>query len=194
MNKSEFISVLKEKGIAFEEKNGKIIINHNGRVHLENIISLPKNIEFNGNGRVHLENVTYLPKNIKFNHRGYVNLQNVISLSETTQFNNFGDVILDNVISLPKNIKFNNESFVFLGSLNSIDYLGKQYELIQVDDYTMIVHNRKMLNEIEIINCSYFMGRNIDERRNVFVVKKGEYTARGETEEEAIECLKLKEN
>ena len=113
MKQSEFIKILKEKEIKFEQKDGRIIINGGG-VNLPSLTELPENVEFNNAGGVNLYSLTKLPENVQFNNGGFVNLSSLTELPENVEFNNGGYVYLDSLTELPENVQFNNGGDVWL--------------------------------------------------------------------------------
>ncbi|MCH6259194.1 hypothetical protein MLD52_21735, partial [Puniceicoccaceae bacterium K14] len=57
---------LETEGYDFEEKDGWLIVSHQGYVDLSSVTTLPDNVKFENQGGVYLSSVTTLPDNVKF--------------------------------------------------------------------------------------------------------------------------------
>ena len=175
LSKKKFKEILNRKGIAYSEKDGLIVISeNNGSVYLESLTTLPEGIKFENHGYVYLESLTTLPEGIKFENHGYVDLRSLTTL--------------------PEGIKFENHGYVYLESLSgkTFKYLGSDVSFLEVDTSTMIILSVKEKDGIKIYESKYFGGGKIDDLKSCYIAEKGEYTAHGKTEIEAIEDLDFK--
>jgi hypothetical protein len=64
-----------------------------------------------------LNDLTSLPPDVEFRNEGHVYLSNLTSLSPGVVFKNVGYVDLGSLTSLPPGVVFNNSGSVYLGSL-----------------------------------------------------------------------------
>lgn len=68
MTREEFIKVLGEEGYSHEIDGDKIIVDHNGRVDLSQLTSLPASVQFKNNRSVDLGSIISIPPDVKFSN------------------------------------------------------------------------------------------------------------------------------
>ncbi|WP_311271306.1 hypothetical protein, partial [Sphingobium sp. WCS2017Hpa-17] len=138
---------------------------------------------------------TSLPEGVTFSNGGDVYLRGLTSLPEGVTFSNGGGVYLRGLTSLPEGVTFSNGGGVYLRGLTSElqTYQGKQIRLRQVDGYTMLILSERSQNGITISHAAYFRGGDIDKLKRSYVAASGEYSAHGETIEQALRDLRFKQ-
>jgi hypothetical protein len=100
MTQKEFISILdKIEYYPYEILGNKVVVTHDRDVDLLNdLTSLPPDVEFRNEGHVYLSNLTSLSPGVVFKNVGYVDLGSLTSLPPGVVFNNSGSVYLGSLI------------------------------------------------------------------------------------------------
>ena len=168
--------------------------NNGGFVRLHNLTMLPDNAQFNNRGYVYLPSLTILADNAQFNNGGYVSLHNLTILADNAQFNNGGYVSLPSLTMLPDNAQFNNGGDVRLPRLTTetVTYRGQEIRLRHVDDYTMLIVSEKVVGDYHIARSRYFGGGPLNKLKSCYVAQRGDYSAHGDTVENAIRDCRFK--
>jgi hypothetical protein len=118
MTQEEFIKELKEKRYSHKIEGNKIVVTHEGDVHLSSLTSLPPDVEFRNEGYVYLDSLTSLPPGVAFKNGGHVNLRSLTSLPPGVEFINVGNINLDSITSLPPGVEFKHRgNLVYFKSL-----------------------------------------------------------------------------
>src|SRR6185436_15554809 len=164
-----------------------------GDVYLRSLTTLPDNVKFENQGSVYLRSLTTLPDNVKFENQGSVYLSSLTTLPDNVKFENQGSVYLSSLTTLPDNVKFENQGSVYLSSLNGkYRYNGRNIEILNVDDRTMLITSRKINGDTEVLKARYFGGGPIRKLKSCYIAKKGNFYAHGDTVLSAIEDVNFK--
>jgi hypothetical protein len=78
MTREEFIKKLDREGYSYEIEGDKIIVTWLWDVYLDDLTSLPPDVEFRNKGDVYLQSLTSLPPDVVFRNKGDVSLQSLI--------------------------------------------------------------------------------------------------------------------
>ena len=127
MTREEFIKVLEDKGYPYEIEGNKIVVTHGSpptsrssgspTVYLNDLTSIPPNVEFRNRGDVILHSLNILPLGTEFRNDKSVFLGSFETLSPGAEFRNGDGIYLKYVKSISPGVEFNNGGGVYLESL-----------------------------------------------------------------------------
>jgi len=191
MGNSEFIKILRAKGIYYTLEGSTITITSENmnNIDLEDVKALPPYTVFKNRGNVNLTYLTILPEGIIFDNGGSVNLTYLTILPASTIFNNRCMVSLFGITNPHLDVIFNNNSYVCLPYRfhdTAITYLGKPLLIAIHDGATLSVLGRRTVKDFTVYKVKYFEGVNAPSSLSYFVVEQGERTGFGVTIKQAI--------
>jgi hypothetical protein len=118
MTREEFIEILDEKRYSYEIEGDKIVVTHNGKVHLSSLETLPSGVKFKNGGDVYLESLKTLPPDTIFGNRIWgVYLESLKTISPGVEFKNQGGVFLNSLETISPGVVFKNRWRVRSNSL-----------------------------------------------------------------------------
>ena len=98
MTREAFIKVLDYNGYSYEKKGNKIVVTHKNAIMLLNdLVSIPSDVEFNTEDNLYLYGLKDLPSGVIFNNDGNIVLDSLKSISPGVAFNNSGDIRLESL-------------------------------------------------------------------------------------------------
>ena len=78
MTREAFIKALERNRYSYEVVGDKIVVTHDGYLHLGSLQTIPPGVEFKNEGAVYLDSLQTIPPGVKFKNRGAVWLKSLI--------------------------------------------------------------------------------------------------------------------
>jgi len=97
MTREEFIFILIDKGYPYKIEGNKVVVTREGYVYLDNLTSLPPDVEFKNGQDVYLHSLLSISPGVVFENQGHVFLDSLTSIPPGVVFENGGDVKLESL-------------------------------------------------------------------------------------------------
>ena len=167
----EFIKVLNRKSYQYEEKDGEVVVLHQGSVYLSSLTTLPENIKFENQGSVYLNSLTTLPENIKFENQGSVYLRSMNNKPIKYRGKNFVIRIIDGETMLCKThreadgFKITKALYLKGGEIKNLPPCF----IAEKDGF--FAHGETLKSAVEDVNFKYLQ-KNLNKKELVAQIKK----------------------